>query len=227
MSTRLATSALALAALAAVAQGCAPEKNIPLLTSFVCAPADDASSCAPTGGKCDRFLTGDTAWMYLQVNTTSGVQDNGMYFYMQVNNDRPSNADANTGQLNTAYAVIKQYAISFDAPGYSIPSYTSNAIQVTVPAAGSLTPFVSIIPPEMAVTLQSILPAGEATLVIARVKLKGDYGDGKAFETDEFQVPTYVYNDIFPGYACPKVGDIITAVCPNYGQMATVKCETP
>jgi hypothetical protein len=227
MSTRLAPSALALAALAAVAQGCSPVDSIPLVSTFVCAPAQDASTCAPSGGKCERFLTGDSAWMFLQVATTSGNVDNGLYFYVQVNNDRPDNSDENTGQLNTAYAVINQYVLSFDAPGYSIPDYTSNAIQVTVPAAGSLTPFVNFIPVEVSPALQALLPVGEATLVVVNAKLKGHYGDGKAFETDRLQLPTYVYNDVFGGYACPKLGDEVTAICPNAGQTATITCEAP
>lgn len=212
---------LTLLALLAAA-GCVHNNDASVEVYDVCHPGTDGKKCAPSGGKCDVFLTG-TTWMYLQ---DSDGSDNGLYYFMELRNQRANNANANTGAANTADARVTSYELSFQADGFSIPGYSVSTTTVTVPAAGSTTPFVTLIPPELSPTLRGILPTGDPTLVNIYVRFKGKYVDGGSFETGKFKVTSYVYNAIFPGYACPA-GQVVTAVCPNSGQASAVTCEAP
>jgi hypothetical protein len=216
-----------LAALVAAVSGCAPRNDASIEVVDVCAPSDDATACAPTGGTCDRFITGNP-WMFLQYDDGSGnLVNNGFFFYMQLNNQRPNNKDESAGRENTADARVTEYKLSYSTSGISLPGYTVSTTTVTVPAAGSTTPFVTLIPPELSATLQGLLPAGEATLVNVYVQFKGYYVDGSDWESKPFKVAVYVYNAVFPGYSCPKAGDVVTAVCPNFGQTASITCAAP
>jgi hypothetical protein len=221
MITRLFAFVVAGSLLAACVQN-----EVTLEPRAVCSPGDSASNCSPSGGTCDRFLTG-YAWMFLQIDDGGGgTYDNGMWFYMEVANNRPSN-EGEGGQLDSANAHITDYVLSYESEGLSIPSYTFSTVTVTVPAEGSATPFVPLIPEEMSALLQGIIPAGETRLVDVYVAFKGHYLDQSEFETAGFKVATYVTNAVFPGYPCPNVGDVVSEVCPNYGQTAAYTCSTP
>ncbi|HET6414339.1 MAG TPA: hypothetical protein VFG53_19980 [Anaeromyxobacter sp.] len=224
MNLRAPLLAFALLSLTSSLAGCvANDASIEIFG--VCAPSTDASSCAPTGGVCQAGLTGQAFYF-----TTTVLGDNGLFFYMQVNNNRPSNASTDQGSLNTADARITEYDLSFDFPGnsYSLPDYDVSPITVTVPAAGSTTPYVSFIPVELSSQLQTMLPAGPTpTLIDIYVKLKGNYIDGSSFETGKFKLSAYVYNAVFPGYVCLPATDVVQDICPNAGQTSTITCAAP
>jgi len=223
MNARAPLFALALLSLTSSLAGCVAN-DASVQIQYVCAPSTDASTCAPTGGTCSEFLTGQ-AYYY----TTVAGFDNGLFFYMQVANNRPNNASTDQGTTNTADARINEYALSFGFPGnsYSLPDFDVSAITVTVPAAGSATPFVTFIPAELSGQLQTMLPAGSVTLIDVFVKMKGTYVDGSSFETGKFKLSAYIYNEPFPGYVCVPVTDIVQDVCPNAGQTSTITCASP
>jgi len=222
MNLRAPLLALALLSLTSSLAGCVAN-DASVQIQYVCAPSTDASSCAPTGGVCQTYLTGQ-AYYY----TTVLGGPNGLFFYMQVANNRPNNASTDQGTTNTADARISEYDLSFDFPGnsYSLPDFVVSPITVTVPAAGSTTPYVTFIPMELSSQLQTMLPAGP-TLIDVYVKLKGTYVDGSSFETGKFKLSAYIYNEAFPGYLCVPATDIVQYVCPNAGQTSTITCAAP
>jgi hypothetical protein len=220
MVTRLTAVTLA-ASMAVLWSGCATKVMDTLEVAYACAPPDDAKACAPSSGTCAKYLTG---WANAFLIKDDGVTDNGLYFFMQVNNQRPDNSDASAGRVNTADAFITGYELSYSAPGVSLPSFSVSAIDGLVPAGGSATPFVTLIPVEASVAMQAALPAG-LTIVDVHVKMKGNYQDGSEFETGDFKVTTHVYNEAAPFMTCPNATDVITAVCPNSGQTSTWTCE--
>jgi len=227
MNVRPPLPALALLLVGSSLAGCVAN-DASVQIAYVCAPAKDASSCAPTGGVCETFLTGQADY-WVQYATTLGIVDNGLFFFMEVHNQRPNNASSDQGLNNTADARITEYDLSYGFPGnpYSLPDYTVTAITVTVPAAGSTTPFVTLIPAELSLQIQSMLPAGSTVLLDIYVRFKGTYVDGSSFETGKFKVATYVHNSVFPGYGCTNSTDIVTNVCPNPGQTSSWTCASP
>jgi len=216
---------ICLVALAPLGTGCVAANDTSVEAMYVCAPADDAAACAPSSGECDRYLTGYAdLWMRLD-DGAGGFYPNGLWFFMQVANNRPPNPDEGVGQLNSANARITDYVLSYEGPGFSTEDYTYSTVTVTVPAESTATPFVALLPEEISAGLGALIPDGETWPIDVYVRFKGHFLDGKEFETGKFKVKTYMTDANFPGYTCPNATDVITAVCPNEGQTSSWTCE--
>lgn len=213
---------LASLALVAAFSGCA-DNHSTIEIFGICAPPADASSCA-SDGTCSALLASPRPFVYLQYTSFAGAAvDNELVMFMEFRNQRPRNEDRSSGRVNTADAKIEKYKYKFG--GVAVPELESPATG-TVPAGGSSTPVVPIIPGSAALLMQGLLPAG-LSLVTVELRAAGRYDDGSTFETGAYQVAVDVYNSTFPGYGCPKLGDIVSAVCPNPGQTSTWTCSTP
>jgi len=217
------TRALILASLvAAGVTACKIDNNMSIEPVGVCAFPSDAEACE-LPAECDAYLTGRSAVFYLSIYT-EGVVDNELELWMEFRNQLPNNADASAFRVNTNDAVIETYKISYDAPGLTIPSIEVGPISQTIPADGSSSASVPVIPFEIATALGVAMANGSAQIVTARVAVAGHYTNGDRFETGEFQIPVSVADFVFPGYFCP-VGEHLTFVCPNYAQTSSWNCE--
>lgn len=166
--------------------------------------------------------------MYLSIATSGGGSvANGFEMFTEVRNQMPNNGDPTAGRVNTNDAIVTGYELDFTSPLYSRTNYFYPA-NVGISAGGSFAPVIKYIPEEIAMEMASILPpASLAVPVTVGVRLKGHLVDGTDFTTGTFEVTIDVVNATFGGFGCPKVGDVLTAVCPNNGQSATIACETP
>jgi hypothetical protein len=150
---------------------------------------------------------------------------------MQYNNQLKDNEDFSSGHPNSNDAYITEYRISYSAlpgaatPAFEIPEVRIPTVAPPIPADGTTTPIVPLIPVELSDDLQETIASGDTVLVKVSVRAAGEYQSGDSFETGPFMVPVYVTNAIFPGYTCPKVGDVPLDVCPNSGQTSSFACE--
>ena len=170
--------------------------------------------------ECAGYIT-PRPWVYLDVG---GGGDNALLLWMQWNNQLLDNADESSGRVNTHNFYIEKYKLSFTGP-VPIPDIAVEALAPPVPAEGTATGIVTAIPIPITQYLKTALPvSGEPVLVVVDVIASGRLGDDSAYETGSFKIPVDVYNTTFPGFTCPP-GEVVTAVCPNDGQTASVNCE--
>lgn len=191
----------------------------------LCAPPEDAAVCGQSGG-CDLYLASARPWLYLR----AGGQPNGLELFTEVRNQMPRNDDPSAGRVNTNDVIVNGYELDFSSPYYTRENYFY-AANFGVDANGVFSPVIKYLPEEIGVQLgRALLDAGittDAVPVVIGVRLKGRTVGGNEFETGTFEIAVDVVNADFPGYSCPTPGDIVTAVCPNGGQTASVTCETP
>jgi hypothetical protein len=143
---------------------------------------------------------------------------------IQYNNQNPNNADPSTGRVNTRDAYIERFDMHY-AGALALPDAQSDQT-VLVPAAGSQTAGVHIIPPSMVTIMTAALTGTQGyTEVIAEVKARGHYTDGTTFVTGSMQVPIDVCVGCYgPRPTCTTAGNIFYC-CPQYGQSdAHCKC---
>jgi hypothetical protein len=211
-------------AVALALSGCA-ENHASIEMFAVCAPPEDAIQCGQSGG-CDLYLASARPWMYLR----AGGQPNGLELFTEVRNQMPENDDASAGRVNTNDVIIQGYELDFTSPYYTRENYFYPA-NFGLNADSVFAPVIKYMPEEISLQLRgALLSAGittDAVPVTIGVRLKGRTVGGTDVETGTFEVTVDVFNEDFPGFACPKVGDVITAICPNTGQTASVACETP
>lgn len=221
MKTRL----VALAALALAASACTVDNHASVQIVAICAPPEDASDCG-TDGTCARSLASDRSVVY---TIDSSGFTNSLQMFMQVNNQTLNNADAATGRANTNDFVIEDYVVAFGGVG-AIPSMTIPAGAFTVPAEGSNTPIVRLIPEAAMEYIITNLPpftdGDPPTVATVDLRLRGRFVNGDRLETGVFRAAVEVRNAFFPGFACPA-GEVVIAICPNDGQTASITCEAP
>lgn len=223
------TRALYLALLGLAASSISCSEDFPSVHPFgICAPAEDATECAPDG-PCERYLTGQAV-----LDTQVGVAGifNELVFFVQFNNQLPNNDDPTTGRVNTNDAEIDEYRITFAPQDGRIRLQDRTVLTVAppVPAGGLTSAIVTFIPEETTRELadqMATLGLGE-TLVTAEVRAAGRYWTRTdRFETAPFKLPVRVVNAVFTGFQCQNPTDVVVAVCPNVGQTATFACEAP
>ncbi len=222
MTTRLA---ILTCALALVASACTAENHASIELFGLCAPPSDAKTCG-LSGTCGQFIASARPWVYLTVATSATTtRANGLEMFTEVRNQLPNNADPSSGRVNTNDATVTGYELDYKSEFYNRTAYFYPA-NFPVGAAGTFTPVIKFIPDEIALEMANTLPASSAPVTVeVGVRLHGRYGDDRTFDTGTFPIAVDVYNTTFPGYACPKATDIVTAVCPNVGQTASITCE--
>jgi hypothetical protein len=198
MSTRLAPSALALAALAAVAQGCAPKNTASVEPYALCAMPDN----------CTFAETCDAQFIGIPRLRVDGQEE--MWLAFEMHNQLANNADEGTGQSNTHDAHVESYSVSFSgAPGLLPPSTgelpsVGATVQQVVPAEGTSVIGAYVIPQALEDLLfaSTEIPDGpDYVNVDVKVTFKGRYDDGGTFE-----VPFKFGIQLCRGNLCVPVG---------------------
>jgi len=214
MKTRTAlASALALAL-----AGCT-DNHASVEIFAICAPPDDAAQCGTTG-ECGALLASPR----LQVNTQESGLVNELQAFIELRNQMPNNEDLDLGRVNTNDFVGEEYLLAFrGASGLSGQVYPAN---FTVPAEGTSTPVVTLIPPATMAQLRTALPDNSTALVIVELRVRGRLVDGSPLETGVFEIAVDVTDANFLRDACPTAGDL-RFYCPNAGQTSSTSCEAP
>jgi len=213
MNDRLLRPALVSLALVGVA-GCTVQNLGTVEVAAMCAPTQNCEftpTCANSdalGAPVVDFLNSDYTFLYP----------------FQFNNERVNNSSSGTTggvtDTNTNDATIEQFLMTYEAPGYNLPSATSPQF-ATVPAAGSTTVVVILIPQAAGLALTAALPATQ-TEVIVHFRASGHFADGATFETGEYLVPVTVSHE---GLYAPCPGGTLVSACPNTGQSAIITCQ--
>jgi len=212
MTRKLLIPALATLVLAVLGTGCGRSNQASVEIGALCYPTDDCTFSST----CDKVLMTGTLWVDL---TATPV----LVFPIQINNQRPNNADIASGRVNTNNAVIDRFEMTYQVSGSTIAAATS-AQTILVPADGSTVAGVTLIPVGAASATLAGLPAG--TVVSVQLKVHGSYQDASEFETGEHPIPVTLQNGFFTGYACTDTTQTVTSICPpNAGQTATIVCE--
>lgn len=200
MKTRLAALALALAGAA-----CTADNNASVQVQRICAPPEDGCTFSAT---CDL--------QYIGVVTMDTAVTDQLWLFLQVNNQLPDDTDAQRGKLNTNDAFVEEYQVEYE--GLAAPA-TSGRLQSLVPAGGSAVVSVFPIPPAIGA---SIAVTGD---VIAKLRLKGKYGDEESFETARLEIPIRICSGCVGAPVCADGSP--AALCPpNPGQLPlAATCE--
>jgi hypothetical protein len=211
MTRKLLIPALATLVLTVLGTGCGRSNQASVEIGALCYPTEDCTFSST----CDKVLMTGTLWVDL---TATPV----LVFPIQINNQRPNNADIASGRVNTNNAVIDRFEMTYQVSGSTIAAATS-AQTILVPADGSTVAGVTLIPVGAASATLAGLPAG--TVVSVQLKVHGSYQDGTEFDTGEHPIPVILQNGLFTGYACADPEQTVKSVCPNAGQTANVVCE--
>jgi hypothetical protein len=215
MSTRLAPSALALAALAAVAQGCAPVNTASIEPYALCAMPDDCKFTAT----CSAQFIGIPR---LRVDT-----DEEMWLAFEMHNQLANNADENTGQANTHDAHFEAYSVDYsEAAGLLPPSSgelpsIGSSVQMVIPAGGTAVVGAYVIPQALVDELAASteVPVGpDYVTVVLKVKFKGRYDDGTKWWAP-FSLPVQLCRGaLCVSHGCEDPTQTPLGACPNLSQ---------
>ncbi len=138
---------------------------------------------------------------------------------IQINNQLPNNADKTTNRVNTNDAQIEEFRFTYSTAGASIPAATVKQ-SVLVPAAGSQSPFVVVMPASILAVLSGLsLP----TEVLVNVSAAGHLKDGSSFVVGPYPIPVTVCSVCTPTLVCTTAGQVPTC-CPQPGQVANCAC---
>lgn len=216
MKTRLAlATALALALPLA---GCR-DNDASVEIFAICAPPDDAEACG-TNGSCGALLASPR----LEVFTSVGGVLNELQEFIEFRNQLPDNRDLDLGRVNTNDFIGEDFLLSFSGvAGLADVIFPAN---FTVPADGSSTPVVTLIPQVTMAQLSTALAANTTALVIVELRARGHLVDGSQVETGPYEVAVEVTDASFTPAGCPTVGDV-RFYCPNMGQTSSTTCKAP
>jgi hypothetical protein len=202
------------------AAGCSVDNSASVRLAAVCFPPTPSDT-----GLCAYAATCDAVWLSnLAVDTTYVPTGGTLYWPIQVDNQRPSNATPD-GATNTATAFITGYKIAYTSSTVSIPEVTLEDTTRTVPSAGTTVVAIPVIPVSVATVLGAT--AGLIAEVRAEIRATGHYGDGTTFETGPFSVQVEVRNG--PGgwspATCADPLQHVTGYCPQPGQSSIYACK--
>jgi hypothetical protein len=214
MRTRLA---LLLPFLAAA--GCIADNNASVKVAGICLPPDDPTTCV-FAATCSGQYIGQNV---MDVNVT-----NMLWTIIQVDNQAPNNENLSTFRTNTNDAYVQEFEVEYS--GAALPTTTAPVFgSAVVPAAGSTVISVQPVPESIGTSLQAsgVIAAGGKLDVVAKLRLKGVYGDTTEFETGVFEIPLRICNGCIGRLICTAPD--VPAICPpNDGQIpASAKCVTP
>lgn len=217
MTARPFAAALALGALAT---GCV-DNSMSIEFYAICAPPDDAEACE-WGSTCDEVVGSDRLW----ATVTVGGAPNYLVQSIQLNNQLPNTEDLDLGRVNVNDFIGDAWLLSYS--GLAGVADKVHAANFTVPAQGSQSPFIPVIPEDRMTQIGAAMAtAGLAeALVVVEVRARGRLVGGQQIETAPFKVAVDVLNADFTGVACPTPTDI-PFYCPKPGQTASVTCVTP
>ena len=215
-----------LAALAAAAAGCvANDASIRMFG--LCTPP------TPSGNSCAYQATCETLWLgRLAADVASTSIDGPLIWPVQIDNQRPSNADR-AGGAETAYATIQGYKIKYGSATLVVPEQDEPAIpgEHPIDPGGSTVVLIPVITKTAGTIMVGQVAAGALVDVAAEIRAYGQYGDGSSFETGPLTVQATVCNGCIPeastspGAYCAAATPVLKGVCPQDRQSSVALCE--
>lgn len=218
------TRALAVLGLALATAGCVD--HMPnLFVTGVCGTPNDAVTCNAPAGSCDTYRNG-SLFIFTSYTVGAGPVTNEMIQVAQVENRAVPNANDDIGRVNGRDAIIESASLKFSSPGVAISALEVPSLFTRVPAAGSATIFLPIMPAATVAEIAAAIPADATVDVGVEVRLKGHYADGSTFETGPFEVPVSVINTEFIPAGCTDPTQV-RFFCFGIGQTGSSKCAAP
>jgi hypothetical protein len=205
----------AAAALALLLGSCsAPYSPVQLFQ--VCAfPTPSGGSCTYSA-TCSLFLAGP-ALLDVTASVANPAYQGPFMLAIQINNELASSASATNGTVNANDAYVQTFEVSFSGTNLSSISVP---VTVTVPAGGSATYVVPLIPASYFASLP--VAAGSYTHIVLDVKATGTFLSQESFTTQTLQIPVYLCSDCLlnnPTSEC--AGAAPTGLCPGDGYFQT------
>jgi hypothetical protein len=205
--------------LAATALACTGGNDASIRLRAVCfPPTPDATGCPFPSAKCASDLVG-TPWVDLAA--TAGT----FSLPIEWDNNLPDNSDPTSGRLNTNWARVEKYKISYSGTGGSLPDFETAVIGAAVTTGGSRVDEVEIIPAAVGTLL--LAAPGQ---IVAEVRAEGRLTDGSTFETAPLRIPVNVMaaapSTAYSG-ALACTAPALPAACPQFGQTSASACVTP
>jgi hypothetical protein len=218
MKTRLALL-LSLLALTACA-----DNHGSVAIAGICAPPTDATTCS---------FSSTCGAVYLGMNMMDLGRTNLLWLIVEVDNQLPDNANSSTNRTDTNRAYVREYEIEY--AGGVLPKATGPMAGSTmVPASGTTTMSVFPVNEATGAALAALVGANTHLDVVAKVKLKGVFGDNTSFVTGPYDVTVracrgtgcYIANLPFiPPATCSDPAKF-PVFCPAPGQApASVTCQ--
>lgn len=214
MPSRLAPSALALLALAAAAQGCAPVNTASIEPYALCGMPDDG------------VFSETCEAQYIGIPTLDVAGQTEMWLAFELHNQLSNNEDEGTGQANTHDAHFEAYSVDYsEAAGLLPPSTgdlpsTGSSVNMVIPAAGTAVVGVYVIPQALVNELAASaeIPTGpDYVTVDLKVKFKGRYDDGTKWWAP-FSLPVRLCRNCI-GWICDDPTQTPLAAFPSLFQL--------
>jgi len=208
--------------------GCKQPQPTVALTSLCFPPTPESGGCAYSAS-CEAIEAGGRLAVDLSI-TNNYLFNDSLVWPIEIRNQSPSNADVESGRVNTSDAHITEFQMTYSSPGLTVPDGGAATIRqaIHIPADGTTVAVVSLIPKAYGL---SLITAASADPVEVRVRVKaiGYHDNGIEFETAELEVPVEVcdgcwWSPLPP--ACKTATDAYLS-CPQWGQSAAEKCVTP
>jgi hypothetical protein len=208
MNTRLSPLVLLLAL-----GGCVDDR-VPVEFYGLCGFPDDAKVCLAPAGKCGTYQNGQ---LYLYYENASSLD-----MVAELHNQRLSNGDASIGSVNTANAQITEYAYKFSAsPPLALSELTMPYMATPIPANGTATLWVSVLPPATVTQLRAAV--GYGGFISVQITPRGKYGDDTSFEVAGMTFPVQVFPGVPAAATCPNPADTMYS-CPSEFQTHSFSC---
>ncbi|HEY6003908.1 MAG TPA: hypothetical protein VIV57_13610 [Anaeromyxobacter sp.] len=209
--------ALLLSLLAAA--GCTAQNNASVKFAGMCLPPDDPTTCTFSATCSGQFIGQST----VDVGVT-----NKFWAVIQVDNQMPNNENLSNFRTNTNDAYVQEFEVEYS--GAPLPITTGPVLgSGVVPAAGSTVISVLPVPEIVGTVLQGSVGLGGAIDIVAKMRLRGVYGDTTKFETGVFEFPLRVCNGCVGSFQTGCALPDIAFICPpNDGQLpVSAQCTTP
>jgi hypothetical protein len=210
--------------LAALASGCQPKNTASIEPFSVCSMPDSCTFAA----KCDAQFIGAPT-----LDVRGGEE---MWLGIEVHNQLPDNANADTGATNTHDAHIESYSVGYSGSAGLLGAGTGDfpsiavATQQSVPAAGTgvigVYPFAQDLIDQLFAS--AAVPTNPSYVTVkATVKFKGRYDDGSAFEAP-FDIPIRICRNCV-STACSDPTQVALSACPMLYQYprGALSCNSP
>lgn len=189
----------------------------------VCAPPEQASACS-FGESCDAV---SLAPYFFDV----GAGSPRMWMFVEVANQLEDNANPGEGRTNSRDAYVQEAVVTYEG-GLGLAD-ASHRLQQMVPAGGTQVLSLYPLPDSAAIELSTFTITGIVDIV-AKLRLKGVYTGGQAFETAEYEIPLRICSNCLGTVGCPNVGDLLYSCPPDSApggalaqSPASLECVTP
>jgi hypothetical protein len=199
------------------------DNKVSIELRHVCAPPDTASTCA-FAATCDAVSL--TPFFF-----DVGAGSSRMWLFVEVGNQLESNAATGDGRVNSRDAFVQEAVITYEGGGLGLASASHRLQQMISPGT---TQVLSLFPlPDSATAELATFTITGIVDIVAKLKLKGVYGDGSSFETGEYEIPIRICNNCLNAggpLGCPTAGDLLFACPPDAvtsgGQLAQLPAST-